>query len=312
MSKAVKSVRYVFTWNNYTQENIDFLKGLAATDNIDYMIFGKEVAPTTGTEHLQGYIHFHSKRSKSAIVKKLKGAHVEIAKGDDFQNQDYCSKNDEHWEFGEPVKQGTRSDLDALKESILNNGLTVDEIVIQNPWYYQNYGRTLNKIEDLAMRKKFRTWMTVGEWIWGPTGVGKSKYAYEGFNPDTHYNWKDDLGWQDGYCGQETVIINDFRGHIKYEDLLKIMDMHPFEVRRRAREPMPFLAKKIIITSSLPPEKVYRHRDEEDSLTQLYRRCTVRYFSADGEKNGPEVVLGNNRPGLPVRDESDRDDIYDM
>ena len=38
---------------------------------------------------------------------------------------------------------------------------------------------------------------------------------------------------------------------------------------------MPLLATNIIITSSLPPEKVYRNLSKYDSLDQLKRRCKV-------------------------------------
>ena len=60
--------------------------------------------------------------------------------------------------------------------------------------------------------------------------------------------WKDDNDWQDGYTGQETVIINDFRGGIKYAVLLQLIDKWPAFVSRRGREPAPFLAKHVIIT----------------------------------------------------------------
>ena len=55
----------------------------------------------------------------------------------------------------------------------------------------------------------------------------------------------------------------------------EIVDKWPLSVSRRARGPVPFLAKKILISSSLPPEDVYRQRNEKDSLEQLLRRINV-------------------------------------
>ena len=52
------------------------------------------------------------------------------------------------------------------------------------------YGRTLNFIEDLKMRKLHRSQMTEGIWIFGKTGCGKSHYAFKDFNSDSHYVWK--------------------------------------------------------------------------------------------------------------------------
>lgn len=39
---------------------------------------------------------------------------------------------------------------------------------------YHQYGRTLNAVEDITLRQKYRKWMTEGIWIYGKTGVGKS------------------------------------------------------------------------------------------------------------------------------------------
>ena len=110
----------------------------------------------------------------------------------------------------------------------------------------------------------------------GKTGVGKSHKAFDNYNSETHYLWKlNDKNWQDGYTGQEIVIINDFRGEINYNELLNLIDKWPYTLPRRGREPVPFLAKHIIITSSLPPEKVYWRRDNEDYLEQLFRRIKI-------------------------------------
>jgi len=79
--------------------------------------------------------------------------------------------------------------------------------------------------------------------------------------------WKTQSKWQDGYCGQETIIINELRtGGIKYELFLEMIDRYPFYVERRSREAAPFLARHIIVTSALAPIDVFIDLPEEDSL----------------------------------------------
>lgn len=168
----------------------------------------------------------------------------------------------------------------------MSHAVSVDQIAEEYPMLFHQYGRTLSKLEDIALRKRSRQWMTQGIWYWGPTGVGKSHQAFKDFDPSTHYVWKNDKGWQDGYTGQETVIINDFRGELPYNELLQLVDKWPHTLSRRGREPVPFLAKTVIITSSLPPEDCYRRRAAEDSIEQLNRRFIVK------EMDAAEVVRG--------------------
>ena len=170
---------------------------------------------------------------------------------------------------------------------------------------YHQYGRTLNKIEDLAMRNKYRSEMTKGIWYWGETGVGKSHKAFEGFNPKTHYVLPNDNGWWDAYTQQDTIIINDFRGEIRYNELLNLVDKWPFNVKRRNREPIPFISKTVIITSSLKPEDVYHNRNDEDKIEQLLRRFEVIKVGPPSvtSGDGDEVVGGNTSPSLPTLDE---------
>jgi len=271
---------YCYTLNNWSKEEWDKVQLLG-----DYGCVAPEFAPTTGTPHLQGYFYFQNKKTFSALKKQLPRARFKCCDGNAEQNRTYIFGpyekdgkvkpfNPEAIEWGEMPKQGKRTDLDEIKNQILA-GKKVDEIAIEEPFTYHLYGRTLSKLEDLYLRKKFRTEMTKGIWYHGKTGVGKSHKAFEDFTPETHYVVPNDGGWWDGYTQQETVIINDFRGEIAYNQLLQMVDKWPYSVKRRGREPMPFTSKKVIITSSLPPAEVYKRRNEEDSLDQLSRRFNV-------------------------------------
>ena len=125
----------------------------------------------------------------------------------------------------------------------------------------------------LRFEQIFRTWITTCDWRYGLSKTGKSAAAFKDYHPDTHYRWKlNDKGWQDGYKGQEIIIINEFRGQIQYSELLDMIDCYPFDVCRRNFGPIPFMAKHIIITSSMQPNAIYKLLAENDSLDQIYRK----------------------------------------
>lgn len=270
-AKNQRARAWCFTLNNYNDTKVEIIRNIEC----QYYIFGKEIAPTTGTEHLQGYIYFKNAITFSSIKNKLPdGSHIEAAKGSPQQNIAYCSKSGNTEDKGVAPKQGERTDLIGIKDAIVN-GKKVDEIVLEDPEIYHQYGRTLEKIEDIVQRSQFRTEMTTCEWITGPTGSGKSHKAFQNYDPKTHYVLNtEDNGWWDGYTGQDIVIINDFKGEIRYGQLLQLIDKWPYTVKRRNRQPSPFVSKHIIITSIFTPQECYYNLHARDGIEQLLRRIT--------------------------------------
>jgi len=175
---------FCFTINNWRPAEREKLTTAEFTQRLTYLVFGEEIAPTTGTPHLQGYIHFIDAKTLSAAQKYVgKRSSLRVAVADDLVNQRYCSKGENVFEYGEPSKQGERTDLVEIVGQIISGDETVDEIALSKPILYHQYGRTLQKVEDLVLRQKFRTEMTECIWYWGGTGVGKSHKAYENFEP---------------------------------------------------------------------------------------------------------------------------------
>lgn len=245
-----------------------------------YIAWGDETAPSTGKKHHQGFIRLQKKSTTFAVRKKL-GCWADPVRGRIEDNEAYCKKEGSFHELGTKPKQGTRTDITQYCEKVRAGELSVDDILDIDPQAFHQFGRTLQATEDKYLRSQTRTWMTKGIWYWGPTGCGKSHRALADYHPSTHYSVPlEDKGWWDSYVGQETVVLDDFRGSISYSTILRMVDKYPWSVPRRGRPPMPFLGKCVIITSAMPPDKVYHNLAEHDSLDQLYRRFEVVDLSA--------------------------------
>ena len=293
---------YCFT---YFPESGDDSTPPVLDKTMQYIEYGAEKCPTTGNFHWQSWCYFKNTKdeidARRLIHKSCHGVKCNVTRcegtiGDQIA---YCRKEALwHSQGEEPQQQGKRTDLESIAEDIAN-GASVDSIALERPIIYHQYGRTLSKLEDLRMRKEFRTTMTTCDWLWGKTGVGKSHAAFENYHPDTHYLWRDDNGWWEGYTQQHTLIVNDFRGELSYNQLLQIVDKWPFMVKRRNREPMPFMSKHVIITSSLPPEKIYNRRLDEDAIEQLLRRIRVIKLE---ERTEPKQLAIEDIPMLDILD----------
>lgn len=278
MKNVGKTRAFVLTnWNleaNYEE--------IMEAQGIRFLAYGEEECPTTKRKHHQAFLYFHKSRTTGGrALKKIAGmfgqvaGHVEPMRGSFASNENYCSKEGHYTKLGDAPKQGARGDLDEAKESLLDGSLTVDEILVENPQMYHQYGRTLEKIETVALRKKWRQWMTKGTWIKGASGAGKSHMAFEGFSPETHYIKNLNEEWWDGYTGQETVILNEFRGQVRFSELLDLADKWPKMVKWRGRESVPFLAREVIITSVFSPREVYTSMDQDEPWEQFDRRFNI-------------------------------------
>lgn len=87
------SKRWIFTWNNYP---LDCLAQLAlAFESFDKWGFGYEIAPDTGTPHLQGYVEFY-KKSRPIERIKIPEIHWEKCKGNQLDNLIYITKDGDY------------------------------------------------------------------------------------------------------------------------------------------------------------------------------------------------------------------------
>lgn len=274
-----------YTFTDFTQTDIDY-----NADTMKLLMYATELCPDTNRLHLQGYVTFINKTSLKQAKKHLNNSsiHLEPAIADYQHNLLYIQGpyekdgkikpvNDTFILYGEPPRsnQGKRNDLQHLCQQLKDCTITIQDIIDTFPGKYHLYRKTFEKITQTVQDKNYRKDMTKGIWYYGDTGTGKSHRAFKDYNPDTHYIYPNDNGWWDGYDGQDTIIINDFRGEISYNQLLQIIDKWPYQLRRRNQQPRQLIASTVIITSSLPPSQIYKNRQDEDSLSQLYRRCKV-------------------------------------
>lgn len=232
-----RSRNWCFTVNNYTPDDVDRIKSAKAK----YIIFGFEVAPSTGTPHLQGFIMFASGKTRSSVGRVLPRAHLEVCRGTPEQNIEYCSKGSNFCEIGErPCGRGKRTDLEMVRDEI-KAGKSVSDI-IETARSYQAI-----KCAELVLkyREKKRDFQTQVWWLWGPSGCGKSRAAYEKF-PNSYTTMRDLRFWE-GYDGHEVVIIDDMDASVKKEDLRRICDRYEYRVNNKGASRQ-FLARIVVIT----------------------------------------------------------------
>lgn len=143
--------------------------------------------------------------------------------------------------------------------------------------------------------------MTKGLWLYGKAGEGKSFIAESLVRKygDFYRHDVEDKGWWDKYHGEENVLLQDFRGGLKYSELLNLVDRYAHTVPRRNVGTIPFVAKRVVVTAAGPPSAVYQNLAAWDGLEQIHRRFLV--LRVEGNRIFEHDPLNNSDTEVPKK-----------
>lgn len=251
-----------FNLNNYTEKDMQFFRDL----EVKYLVYGEEVAPTTGTPHLEGYVIW-IRNYRFAHLKKLHPkVHWEPALTDDCMN--YCLKEQNYF-IKDNRKQGERSDLKLVSRMVVEERRTLREIAFLRPVEVIRYHRGIQALITLTADRIEQYTPTNVIVIKGESGTGKSRRARE-IDPNLYLipapRHENDPIWFDGYAAQKTILLDDFRGHLDKMFLLQMLDGYPMQVPIKGG----FVHRnwdKVIITTNEDPKDWYYWGDV-DPLTR--------------------------------------------
>lgn len=113
----IRTKNWTFTWPNYKPGDIEDIKTKWLTAyKLKCVCFGQEVAPKTGTPHLQGFMVFISLKTFKQVKELFpKQIHFEKMKGTIEQNKTYCSKESPLFTIGQcPMSQQEKGEAGRL------------------------------------------------------------------------------------------------------------------------------------------------------------------------------------------------------
>lgn len=175
-----------------------------------YLIIGKETGED-GTPHLQGYVRLRTKVRLSTMKQYLPRAHLEPAKGNDWQNKVYCSKDGDFQEWGIIPKAPKEKDstyAEALSANTVAEGLAV--VKEKRPRDYCLHGET---IERNLKRHKCQPY--------------KSKYKLSDFNKSPLCLSKATLLCGTTNCGKTQFAKAHFKNALFIRHIDKLKTFNP-------------------------------------------------------------------------------------
>lgn len=247
-------------------------------ESIQYIIFGREIAPTTEREHIHAYVEFKQSVRWRHIKTIFNDDTVHIEKRAKYSTAEdaiaYVQKHGDFCEYGKHLGQGHRTDLDDVAEKLKKN-ISLSTIVDENLTSYIKFGKGIKDAKamiDKKLRNKLRD-VSV-EVYWGVTGSGKTWRAYSE-NPELYRLGFANHIWFDNYDGEATLLIDeiDKMPNLQFGELLHLTDKFP--VRLETKGSFTYANwTKVILTANKPIHQWFSNVFTPDDLAPLIRRIT--------------------------------------
>lgn len=262
-------------------------------EDSSYAIFGKEICPTTGRIHLQGYCQFKSRIRFTALKKKYYPTiHWEGAKGTLSQNVEYCSKEDfSPLEFGERPKFEDNGQREQERWKKARSSATEGNFEEIPDQIFVCHYKNVKAIRDDSKRDQNVLTECCGVWLYGVPGSGKSTKARSDYGS---YYFKDVNTWWDGYDNQDAVILEDIdpTHHYLCRNLKIWADCAPFPAQVKGGYTQ-IRPKWIVVTSNYSIEEIFPTPIDQEALK---RRFKVTYFPfAYGQEKKSEVCTPDQK-----------------
>lgn len=291
MARTAAYRKYQLTFNNPTEHGYthEVIKTTLSTfSNCIYWCMCDEIGAEQ-TPHTHLYTAFKNPVEFSTMQQRFFGSHIENARGRHDENRDYIRKEgkwlndpkhetnlaDTFEESGDlPAESSKRESQSAEVVAMIREGASNEEIVNAYPSQYTHL-KSLDAMRQTFLegqyRKKFRNLNVY--YLWGKTGVGKTRYVMEKYGYEHVYRVTNYAHPFDNYQGESVILFEEFRSDLPTKDMLKYLDGYPLMLPCRYGDKVACFTEVYVI-SNIPFEEQYPNvqRDEPETWRAFQRR----------------------------------------
>lgn len=274
LPRETSSRKYQLTINNPTEHGYsrDIIKNIIDSfPSCIYACMSDEIGENE-TPHTHVYLAFRNAVMFSTIQTHFYGAHIERAQGTHQENRDYICKTGK-WlndaKHGTSI-EGTFEEIGELPEErtarqkesdaifgMLKDGASDLDIIEAFPSAMNRLPHINNARQTLLKeryKKEFRK-LTVN-YVWGKTGVGKTRSVMEKFGYENVYHVTNYKNPFDQYDGQTVILFDEFRSSLPIADMLKYLDGYPLLLPCRFSDRVACYTE-VYVVSNIPMEMQY-------------------------------------------------------
>lgn len=161
-------------------------------------------------------------------------------------------------EFGEMPQehQGISGEIAEIY-MLIKDGLSDTEIMelypneVYNVDKFERIRQRIKSDENSEIRREIETW-----YIWGKTGVGKTRYVLEKYGYRNVYRITDYKNPFDGYKGEDVICFDEFSSSLSIQNMNNLLDCYPLSLPARYSNKQACYTK-IYIISNIKIEEQY-------------------------------------------------------
>lgn len=273
-----QSHNWCLTWNNPPHDAFEILAALYDPEVFSYIVAGWEIAPSTGTEHLQMFIQFVVKKRLQSVRRMFPGTFAAPMNTTAINAAVYCKKDQQYCEFGTLISNTTTN---ACKFQQFIDQARDGKLDEMDPSMLVRHYSTAKKLQSEIPDSEIVTLdIAAGIWVHGSPGCGKTTTVTNLYKVPTEAFGKTRSKWWDGYRGQDVVIIDELPPKIDDDLLLNLKiwgDRHIFsaEIKGSSIQVRPSL---IIVTSNWTIEQSLAHHSDDTHVKAMKKRYFPIHF----------------------------------
>lgn len=270
------------TWNNPNlsdEEFYEYLKTMLGQE-LQYFVFQRETAPTTGTEHFQWFIIL-SNRHNFNFVKSIMpyGTYIKSCDGNAIENRSYCTKTDsscgKSYADGIFVMERQRTDMNNII-ALAKSGASDADMLELYPTQTFMYQPRIKELRRMFQREEYSKRCRDVEvyFYYGPTGTRKTTRILKQHGLGNCFVIDNYGQFQfDGYERESVVIFDEYEGQERVTRLNKMLEPFPLKLNIKGGL-VSACYEKVYFISNIPFIELYKdvQRAQPELYNAFYRR----------------------------------------
>jgi hypothetical protein len=250
--------KWFFTCNNPTKEDMCNFTDARHNETLKWLCVYKEIGEQ-GTPHLQGGLILNNNSySITWLSNHINNrTHWIIMKGSPQQVRDYCTKdyqkgkNTSEFIYDDGCKENNKIIVRQHFQDLQSDNKSLSDINKEDPYFYGTHERALVASYTRTRDDKPRVKPEV-TWIYGKTGSGKTRWAYDYFQGN-YDNFKLTNNFFDGVEDSTNLLYDELRPDKQdFQELLEILGEFKCHINIKGGH-VNLVYEKICVCSYLDP-----------------------------------------------------------